>query len=124
VTERPDWTLSRGATRVALLVSWPFTVLGSLMLLPPRGEPSPGWGEAYGFIYGIYFVFGYPLTHIAFILRPRGEVEPGDYWWAIPLLNFLFFWQWMIWTQLLALAGKGIDWLCWRDENKRAESCI
>ena len=123
MTERPDWRLSREAARAALLVSWPFTALGSLMLLPPRGDASPGW-EGYAFVDGVYFVFGYPLTHIAFIVRPGGRLRPGDHWWAMPLLNFLFFAQWMIWTQSVALAGKGIDWLCWRGENKSSERCI
>ena len=67
----------------------------------------------------IYYFFGFPLTRIADIFRPRGRMQVGGLWWSLPLLNFLLFAQWMIWTQLVALAGKAIDWLCWRDENKK-----
>ena len=118
MTEKPDWRLSWEAMRIALIVSWPFTALGSLMLLPSGRESSSGWGEVYGFIHGIYFVFGYPLTHIAYIFRPRGEIRPSDYWWAMPLLNFLFFAQWVFWTQLIVLGWRILERLCrWLDEK-------
>ncbi|MFL6230490.1 MAG: hypothetical protein ACJ741_17090 [Pyrinomonadaceae bacterium] len=118
--ERPNWRLSREATRVALVISVPFTVIASLLYLPVGSVDVPAWSESLGMGEFIYYFFGFPLTRIADIFRTRGQMQSGDFWWALPLLNFLFFAQWMIWTQAIALVGKGIDWLCWRDENKKA----
>jgi hypothetical protein len=118
VIEPPDWRLSWEATRVALVISLPLTALASFFCLLGSGD-LPAQDEAFGMGESIYYFFGFPLIRIADIFRPRGQVHLGGLLLSLPLLNFLFLAQWMIWTQLVALAGKAIDWLCWRDENKK-----
>jgi hypothetical protein len=104
---------------VALVISLPLTALASFFYIPFGAGDLSAQGEAFGMGESIYYFFGFPLTRIADIFRPRGQMHLGGFWWSVPLLNFLLFAQWMIWTQLVALAGKAIGWLCWRDENKK-----
>jgi hypothetical protein len=113
VSERLNWGLSWEATRFALIVSWPFTAYGSLLLLCVRGQPLNVWDVQEK----VYF-FGRPLTNIIYIFRAPGQSRTGDIWWALPLINFLFFAQWVIWTQLITLGWRVLERLCqWLDDK-------
>jgi len=106
-----NFELSKKATRVALVLSLPFTMLGSLMwLLAPWRDPV-NRVELYGCADPMYHYLGGPLTHIVYIFKPAGTLETSDTWWALPLVDALFLAQWIIWAQLVVLAARLLNWI-------------
>jgi len=89
---------SKRAAAIAFLAALPFVLLASFCWL--RG---PEDSEGYFFGDSIYLFLGAPLT---LLVRTISPLEPADDWWAIPLMDFLFFLQWIIWAQLIALVGR------------------
>lgn len=117
MSEQRDWRLSWEATRFALIISCPFTAYASLMWLCGQGEPWYVRDELYGIGSSVYKI-GYPLTRIIYIFRAPGQMQDSDHWWALPLINFLFFAQWMIWTQLVATGWQVLCWVCGRIDDR------
>jgi hypothetical protein len=96
---------------LACLVAIPFVIAGVTAWVEGRAHSYHGpYGiEADQFGY-IVFSWGSPLTLI--VLKSHAYVgrnlQTTDDWWAIPLIVILFFLQWVVWSQVLALCARGI----------------
>lgn len=91
--------LSKKATAWAVICSLPFIILATYSWIRAAVTSDSMLYEG-GDI--IYLGFGFPLTQILYIFKPI-PLADSDNWWAIPLLDALFIFQWVIWGQLFAL---------------------
>ena len=98
---------NKWATRFAILLSAPIILFASFIELVPMlsGNPAAKM-DGYEIGDGLYLILGYPLTRIINIFANPGGLQDSDNWWAVPFLNVLFLFQWIIWTQLIVLIGR------------------
>ncbi len=100
-------TLSKLATRCAVLLSAPVILLASFIeLVATLSTDKVAKIESYEIGDSLYLSLGYPLTWIVNIFSNGGGLKDRDNWWAIPLFNILFLFQWIIWAQLIVLIGR------------------
>jgi hypothetical protein len=114
--------LNKRATHAAVLLSAPIILFASFielvaMLSGDRATKIDGYeiGD------GLFLFFGYPLTRIINIFASPGGLQDGDTWWAVPFLNLLFLFQWIIWAQLIVSIGRLFQTL-WRRRSKTTPS--
>ena len=99
--------LSRRATQIALIVAVPIAVVASLMeIVAICSATMVDKVDAYEFADMLYFVLGYPLTRIVFVLAPGG-LQDNQNWWGVPLLDALLICQWVVWLQAAVYVGRG-----------------
>jgi len=113
--------LNKWATRSAIVVSAPIILFASSIELVAMLSDKAVKIDGYEIGDGLYLFVGYPLTWIINIFANPNGLQDGDNWWAVPLLDVLFLFQWIIWAQLIALA-LGLFHLLWRPFPKATSS--
>lgn len=99
--------LSKWATRFAIILSVPIMLLASFIAMVAMLSSSNEMKiDCYDLSAGLYLFFGYPLTRIINIFAGPGGLQDRDSWWALPLVNLLLLFQWIIWAQMIALIGR------------------
>lgn len=98
------------------VLALPFIFWGSLFWLPSPAAGTPPvythgarWGS-------LFYYFGWPLTLIILATAEHvGDLDflSSNYWWAVPLIDFLFVLQWIIWGQLIALTIRSVRDFLW-----------
>jgi len=117
--------LHKRAAIIACLLAIPFVIAGVTAWVEGRAHSYQGpYGiEADQFGY-IIFSLGSPLTLIVlkFHAFAGRNLQMTDDWWAIPLVVLLFFAQWVVWSQILALCARGILLLTKRKTHQTSYS--
>ena len=99
--------LNKWATRSAILLAAPIILFASFIeLVAMLGGDTAAKIDGHEIGDGLYLFLGCPLTRIINIFANPGGLQDSDNWWAVPFLNVLFLLQWIIWAQLIALAGR------------------
>ncbi len=88
-------------TKIGLFIALPFALLASYSWLV--GPKLTVAFEAYWFGDQVYKL-GYPLTGLVlYFPKYSGRyLTPSDHWWALPFINILFIFQWIIWSHAVA----------------------
>ena len=87
---------------MAIASALPFVVLASFAWIKAVTDNSVPTYEVY--LFGdLIYLLGSPLTLIVLGLPfyAGRYLSDSDNWWAIPLVDFLFVLQWVIWSQLI-----------------------
>ena len=99
--------LNKWATRVAIALSTPIILFASaITLMATFTNDRTAKVVGYDVADALYLLLGYPLTGIVNILATPSGLQDSDTWWALPLLNTLFVFQWIIWAQMIVLMGR------------------
>jgi hypothetical protein len=95
--------LHKRAALIGILFALPFVVLASFAWIRGATDKTFPSFEAY-FAGDMIYLLGAPATLVALIFPLFGHFfTDRDIWWAIPMMDILFFAQWVFWSQLLAV---------------------
>jgi hypothetical protein len=98
-----DMKLNKRAAWIAVIAALPLVALASYSWIKAVTDKSVPTYEVY--LFGdVIYLLGSPLTLLVLGLPfyAGRQLSGSDNWWAIPLVDFLFILQWVVWSQLIS----------------------